>query len=102
MIILNGSYLFIFQLLGIIGVGGFIGEFYRITYSGGSIDRIFIANYLAGSFLAFMVSYGIYLLINNKHLSLVLAGILAYQDEKYLTKISRKFLEDFIKGSDNK
>ena len=102
MVILNGSYLFIFQLLGVIGAGGFIGEFYRVTYSGGSIDRFFIANYLAGSFLSFMISYGIYLLINNKNLSLVLAGILAYQDEKYLTKISHRFLKDFIKGSDNK
>ena len=95
---INQDTLFVLQLLGFIGAGGFIGEFYRTTYSGSIIGKHFIANFLAGSFLAFMLSFGFYLISNNRNLSLILGGLLSYQDEKHLSRVAKRFANQLLKG----
>jgi len=62
---ISSDAIFVLQLLGFIGVGGFIGEFYRTIYAGYSINRYFIANFLAGGFLSFLVAYSFYREQNN-------------------------------------
>ena len=92
---MNRETLYIIQLVGAVGTGGFIGEFYRTAYNPVSI-RIFIANFLAGSFLSFFVSYMIYLVTRNRNVSLILGGLLSYQDEKFISNLTKKLVENIV------
>lgn len=94
---MNRETLYIIQLIGAVGTGGFIGEFYRTAYNPISI-RLFIANFLAGSFLSFFIAYMMYMISNNKPVSLILGGLLSYQDEKFISRLTKKIIENILKG----
>ena len=76
------------QLLGAVCAGGFIGEFYRTSSSPVSL-RIFIAHFMAGSFLSFLVAYIFYNSSKNKTISLAMGGFLSYQDEKFINRVAK-------------
>lgn len=94
---MNRETLYLIQLIGAVGTGGFIGEFYRAAYNPINV-RLFIANFLAGSFLSFFIAYMMYLISSNKPVSLILGGLLSYQDEKFISRLTRKTIENILKG----
>ena len=100
---ISSDAIFVLQLLGFIGVGGFIEEFYRTIYAGYSINRYFIANFLAGGFLSFLVAYSFYQVTGNKTMTHILGALLAYQDEKYLNTMGKDLLKRILnmKEEDN-
>ena len=82
--------IYIFQLICAVCAGGFIGEFNRTSASPVSL-RIFIAHFLAGSFLSFIIAYLVYSYSKGKTFSLALGGFLSYQDERYVNKVAKHF-----------
>lgn len=82
--------IYIFQLICAVCAGGFIGEFNRTSASPVSL-RIFIAHFMAGSFLSFIIAYLVYNYSKNKIVSLSLGGFLSYQDERYINKAAKHF-----------
>lgn len=88
--------LFMFQLLGAVAVGSFVGEFFRSSRSQEYSARIFLANFLAGSFLSFLVAYSFYLITNLKELSLIIGAGLSYQDERFISRLMRKMIKNWV------
>lgn len=89
--------IFLIQAVGVVGIGAFIGEFHRSATSAVNVSpKIFIANFLAGSFLALIVSYLMYHYTKNRPISLVTGAFLAYQDEKFLKNLVRTFLKQLL------
>ncbi len=97
--------LFFIQLVGCVSCGGFIGEYYRKVTAAPEDNlnlKLFIAHFLAGSFLAFVVAYAVYLTSKQKELSLILGALLSYQDEQRLNKITRSIISEHLgKGGRN-
>lgn len=87
---------FLAQLLGVVSVGGLIGEFYRGSVIGGPVNfRMFVASVMAGSFLAFLISTAFYYFIyNNRIMAFLVGGFISYQDERYI----RRFIKLVIEG----
>lgn len=94
--------IFLIQLVGIIVAGGFIGEFYRAVHSHISISpSVFIARFLAGSFLSFLISYGIYLTINNRPFTIIFGGLLSYQKDIFIIELAKELIRKYV-NSENK
>lgn len=94
--------IFLLQLVVAVALGGFVGEFYRTTLANGVVNRIFLAKLLAGSFLAGMLSYILYLNTDNKPLSIIVGALLSYQEEDFITSIVKQFLQHILKASEKK
>lgn len=94
--------IFLLQLVVAVALGGFVGEFYRTTLANGVVNRIFLAKFLAGSFLAGMLSYILYLNTENKPLSIIVGALLSYQEEDFITSIVKQFLQNILKASEKK
>ena len=88
--------LFFYQLLGLVGAGSFVGEFYRTSNVETVNLRSFLASFLAGAFLAYLVALAIYAVSRNKETTLILGGLLAYQDEKHISRIGRKVVSEWM------
>ena len=84
------------QIAFAVCAGGFIGEFNRTATEPVTL-RIFMANFLAGSFLSFFVAYLVYHMSNNKTVSVTVGGLLSYQDEKFINKIVKFILLEIKK-----
>ena len=94
----DNGLIFIIQLIGVVSAGGFIGEFYRTVHSNIDITpSIFIANYMAGCFLSFMFAYMIYTILDNENLSLIIGGLLSYQEQEFIARVSKKLLNRYVK-----
>ena len=105
MYILEYINLFPVQLAGCVGFGAFVGEFYRSSTSVSEVYslKIFMANFMAGAFLAFLVAYIFYLVVRQEEYTLVLGALIAYQDEKFISRIVRRLTRELIgrDGGDN-
>lgn len=113
--VINAEIVFLVQLLGVVGVGGFIGEFYRSSLSSSPVSvKLFISSILAGGFLAYIISLAFYYFVyENKTLALIMGSLLSYQDERYISRFVAATLEgrvirviagairDLIKDSNN-
>ena len=65
--------IFIMQAIGVISIGGFIGELHRSSMVGFSTPiPNMIANYLAGSFLSMLIAYACYYYTQNRPISLLI------------------------------
>lgn len=94
--------LYLLQLLGAVAVGGFVGEFFRTSQNATISARVFLANFLAGSFLSFIIAYIFYLISNRAEIALLLGAALSYQEEKELVKIVRKMALQLLSGEGKK
>jgi hypothetical protein len=88
------------QLIGITGIGGFVGEYLRAAQTGNEINRLFWANFFAGSFLSVLIGWSFFHLTEQKVWSFILAGFVSYQDEKQAVKFLRGFLNYALKGGE--
>ena len=95
----NG-YLIVMQLIGVVFAGGFIGEYYRAAHYPDleMFSNIFIANFLAGGFLSFLIGYFIYNAFENKFLSITISGLLSFQEVKEINSTAKKIIKLFIDG----
>ncbi len=87
------EYIFFGQLLGIVATGGFVGEWYRSPCSG----EILFSNVGGSAFLSFLMGWGIYEINENKSLSLIAAGLLAFQDIEFIKRFVKNFALKNIK-----
>jgi|AntRauTorckE6833_2_1112554.scaffolds.fasta_scaffold09037_2 hypothetical protein len=99
---MSESVIFIIQLVGIILAGGFIGEFHRTIHTSEFTPSLFIANFLAGSFLTFILSSLFYMTTNKRNVTIILGGLLSYQDHEFISKIAKGTVEDVLKNSNKK
>lgn len=96
---MNTHTMFLIQLAGAVGVGGFIGELYRTATNESINARIFISNFLAGAFLSFMLGYLLYLAIDNRPFPIAIGALLSYQDERFLKKLVRRMVAEVYRIS---
>lgn len=90
---------FYIQMAAFVFIGSLIGEFYRYSRRSISMTKFF-ANFFASCFLSYAVSFLFFYMTENKPLAFLIASVLAYQDEKYLNRISKKILVSLIKNLD--
>jgi hypothetical protein len=90
--------LYLLQLLGAVAVGGFVGEFFRTSQSSTVTFRIFIANFLAGSFVSFLMGYVVYLATKQRQISILIAALISYQDEDFIARLARTMIRHWIGG----
>ena len=88
--------LFVVQLAGCVGFGAFIGEFHRTAYADVFSFKIFLANFLAGGFLAFVVAYIFYLISKQEEMTMLLGALLAYQDESFISRVVRLAIREVM------
>lgn len=82
--------IFLLQSIGVIGVGSFIGEFQRNAKMNFTTPiNEFTANLLAIAFLSIIGAYLVYYYSQNRGLSLIFGALLSYQDEGFLSRLSR-------------
>lgn len=86
------------QLVGITGLGGFIGEYSRACQSNVSIDRLFWSNFFAGSFVSLLIGWGLFHMTQQKVWSFIIAGFMSYQDERQATKFLKNLIQFALKG----
>ena len=91
--------LILLQIAGFATTGGLIGEAYRSVHAGYDINKFFVVNSLASGFLAFLLAWGFYSYTANKNIATVIAGILAFQDEKKVSSIARNTVLHWLKGA---
>lgn len=85
------------QAIGVIGVGSFVGEYYRNSLVGFTYTTAqFTASYLAGAFLSLLLAYTVYYYSDNRPISLIIGGFVAYQDEKFISQFVREFLHKWL------
>ena len=94
--------LYLLQLLGAVFTGGFVGEFFRTSRNINISAKIFMANFLAGSFLSFIIAYVIYLSTKQKEISILLGALLSYQEERFISQMARKLILNWIQEGENK
>lgn len=95
---MEGELIVIIQIIGFATTGGLIGEAGRTINSGYNLDKYFLANSIAGGFLAFLIGWLLYRYTQDRTLASIIAGAISYQDEKRINKLVRKFLLEFLKG----
>lgn len=88
--------LFLLQLLGAVTCGGFVGEFHRASTSANLNLKIFMANFLAGSFLSFILAYLMYLATEQRQISIVVGAIFSYQEEKFISRFARNIIRFWL------
>lgn len=89
---MNPNQLFLLQLLGAVGCGGFVGEFYRASTNVDVNLKTFMANFLAGSFLSFILAYLMFLATEQRQMSLLVGAIFSYQEEKFISGFVRNII----------
>lgn len=94
--------LYLLQLLGAVAIGGFVGEFFRAAHFGVCSSKVFAANFLAGSFLSFLVAYMLYSLTQQRQLSIIAGALLSYQKHEFITKLAQELLELMVRKGANK
>ena len=94
--------LYLLQLLGAVSAGGFVGEFFRTSRNTDITARIFLANFLAGAFLSFLIAYVIYLATRQREISILLGALLSYQEERFISQAARKLVLHWIQEGANK
>lgn len=95
--------LWIFQLIGIIGIGSFIGEFYRtVTCATPPPVKVFFANFLLIGFLSFWLAWLIDVLWNNKNLSLFIAAGSSALGAQFLINIFQDVLSTILNRATQK
>jgi len=88
---------FLIQLIGIISAGGFIGEFQRAINAAPSTSFLpFMANFFAGSFLSFLITYLFYIITEMKDVTLILGGLLSFQEAQFISKLSKKVITQLL------
>ncbi len=92
--------IFMVQAIGVIGVGAFIGEFYRSVSNINIFTHGFFAAFLANAFISLLISYLLYYLTDNRPMSLIIGGLLSYQEESFLSKISKSVLKQFLENKE--
>lgn len=95
---MNLETLYLLQLLGAVAVGGFVGEFFRTSQSSATSIRIFIANFLAGSFVSFLMGYVIYIATRQRQISIIIGALISYQDEQFIARLARNMIRHWING----
>ena len=93
---------FITQALGVIGIGSLVGELQRSHLAGTLSWGAVLINSLSGAFLAFIIAYAAYSYSQSRAFSLVLGGLLAYQDEQYLARLSRNLIKEYLQNGNGK
>ena len=94
--------LYLLQLLGAVSIGGFVGEFFRTSQNTVVSTRLFLANFLAGVFVSFLMGYVIYLSTNQRQISILIAALISYQDEKFISRLARRMIANWIdEGTEN-
>ena len=94
--------LFYLQLVAAVASGAFIGEYYRLAVAKGRLGRLFVAKILAGGFLAWLIGYFIYSMSANKPVSFIVAALLSYQEEDFISKVSRQLIQNMLKMEKDK
>ena len=99
---------FFHLLILMTGVGGFLGEAYRLPTNMKLVSTKFAISVLAGSFLAFLAGWAWYERTGNRNISLILSGLISFQDIEKLAKASRSIIlknlsliEKLLKGGDD-
>jgi len=92
--------IFFLQLIIVVALGGFAGEYYRMMRFEELSNRMFMANVLAGGFLSFLIGYAIYTLYNNEKLAIILSGLISYQDVDNIQQITKNLIKTILKGGD--
>ena len=98
-----------FHLLTLmVGVGGFLGEAYRLPTNMRLMSGRFAISVLAGGFLAFLAGWAWYERTGNRNVSLILSGLISFQDIEKVASISRSIIlknlsliEKLLKGGDD-
>ena len=93
---MNITVLYFLQLLGVVSVGGFVGQFFRASHDPNISTRVFCANLMSCVYLSLILASVFYLVTQNKYLSFAIGGIVGYQDEKYLSRIARSLLKQIM------
>ena len=87
------GYIFLAQIVATSLIGGMVGEFYRSSQIVEAFAEVnlfpFIASILAGSFLAVVLGYLVYIATEHKWVALLVVAGASYQDEKYISRIVR-------------
>ena len=87
---------FTLQLIGVVALGSFTGEFRRSTNPTEFVEMSFLSFFgsmLGNAFLSFWVAYATYEIFGNRVFSLSTGGLLSYQEEALIMKYSHGFLE---------
>ncbi len=93
--------LFYVQLFGVISAGSFIGEFQRSLVITEYSRTQFVANSLTSMFLSTLMASSFYMLTNLKEVTVILGGLLSYQDEKFLSKAGKSLTQSLLKHNGN-
>ncbi len=93
--------IFFVQLFGMVGLGSFVGEFQRSVNVETYTRAGFAANFLTSVFLSVLLAYSFYVLTGQKEISLIGGGLLAYQDEKFISKLSKAMAKNVFKANGN-
>lgn len=92
---LDNGKIFYYQLLGVVSAGSFIGEFWRTRDH--CVDlRSFLADFLAGAFLSFLIAWGVFSTTHNRTTSTIVGGLLAFQDREQIVRVARIVLTEFL------
>ena len=95
--------LYLLQLLGAVVIGGFIGEFFRTSRGRKYSAQIFLANFLAGGFLSFIIGFSFYFITKQYEISILLAALLSYQKEEFVSGLARRIVKNWVdQGVDQK
>lgn len=81
------------QLLGVVATGGFFGEWHRSPCA----KTLVFSNVGASAFLAFMLGWGVFEVRGNRTFSLIMAGLLAFQDIDFIKKTGKSVITKNIK-----
>ncbi len=93
--------IFYIQIFGIVSAGSFIGELQRSLVIENYNRTQFIANSLTSIFLSSLISASFFMLTNLKEVTLILGGLLSYQDEKFLQKVGKSLTHSILKSNGN-
>ncbi len=93
--------LFFFQIVGITSAGGMLGELVR-HYTADPTPAFlwgrFLVKVFASTFLSTLAGYALYLWIERKGISLMVAGFLSYKDEEYALDFLQGVLIDMLES----
>lgn len=90
---MESSLIAVMQIIGVIAIGSFAGELRRVTTLPEPVSSLgFFSAVLAGSFLAFLLSYAIYSYKEDKTLALIVGGFVGFQSEK----VALSYLTSFV------
>lgn len=92
----------ILQLLGIAFAGAFAGEAYRCAHCANINLRQFLFKMLSSVFLSFLIGLGYYNSQEDGVVSVILTGILAYQEPQTLQNFIKNMALNWINREEKK